>query len=221
MAEPPGALNHMKISILAVFAVLAAVPALAQDATLVSISGPVSILPEGAGRFVKAKGGEGLIYGDTVRVGAGGVAHLVLGDRGAVLLREESQLTLKGTARRTELAVSFGEFLIGLRRKLTKGQSFKVRTPAAVAAVRGTLFWGKSSKEDKSTAYAGFGHTVAVTAGGKTVLVEPGVTVTVPFGAVPADPVPSTVGLDYAKNFEIGGSLQDLGALAETDKLKK
>jgi hypothetical protein len=211
----------MKRLALAVLAAALAVPASAQDATLVKISGPVSVLAEGGRRFVKAKGGEELLYGDTVRVGKGGVAHLILADRGAVLLREESLLTLIGSPRRSVLAVKYGEFLIGLKKRLEAGQSFKVRTPAAVAAVRGTLFWGKSDKADQSTAYAGFGHVVAVTAQGKTVLVEPGKTVTVAFGSAPADAVPSTVGLEYANHFAIDGGVQSLGDLAETDKLGK
>lgn len=206
---------------LVVVSFLLAVTASAQDATLVKISGPVSILAGGGKRYAPAKGGEELLFGDTVRVGKGGVAHLLLADRGAVLLRDETLLTLQGSPARTTLAFKFGEFLIGLNQKLVRGQSFKVRTPAAVAAVRGTLFWGKSDKTDQSTAYAGFGHTVAVTAQGKTVLVEAGKTVTVVFGSAPADAVASTVGLDYAKNFMIDGSLQGAEALAETDKLKK
>lgn len=197
-----------------VLAALAA-PALAQDATVAKVSGPVSILAQGAKRFMAAKGGEQLLYGDVVRVGKGGVAQLTLKDRGAVLLREETLLTLQGTARNTRLSFDFGEFLIGLKAKLAKGESFRVRTPAAVAAVRGTLFWGKSEKADKSTTYAGFGHTIAVTAAGKTVVVGPGKTVTVAFEKAPSEPSPSTVGIDYAKNFAVDGSLQDLETLSE------
>lgn len=209
------------MQLLAAAVLLAAVSASAQDATLVQTSGPVSILAGGARRFSAAKGGEELLYGDTIRVGKGGLAHVILKDRGAVLLREETLLTLQGTPSRVSLSFKFGEFLIGLTKKLEAGQSFKVRTPAAVAAVRGTLFWGKSDKADQSTAYAGFGHTVAVTAKGKTVVVEPGKTVTVAFGSAPADPVASSVGLDYANSFMIDGSLRGIESLAETDKLKK
>lgn len=205
----------------AVLVAVLAVPASAQDAYLAKISGPVSVLPGGAKRYLAAKGGEELLFGDTVRVGKGGIAHLVLEGRGAVLLREETILTLQGTPRRAVLSFRFGEFLIGLSKKLEAGQSFKVRTPAAVAAVRGTLFWGKSDKADRSSAYAGFGRVVAVTAKGKTVLVEPGKTVTVAYGEAPADPAESAVGLDYAGNFAIDGSLEGVEALAETDKLKK
>jgi hypothetical protein len=201
---------------------LAAVAASAQDATLAKISGPVYYKTEGMEKFARAKGGEGLIYGDTVKTGKGGVAHLVLkDDRGAVLVREEAYLVLEGTPARTELNFGFGEFLIGLKKKLVKGESFRVRTPAAVAAVRGTLFWGLSKKDDKSSTYAGFGHTVAITARKKTVVLEPGKTIVIPFGQEPGEPTPSAVGLEYAANFAVDGSVQDLGALAETDKLKK
>ncbi len=202
---------------LALVLTLAATAASAQDATLAKMSGPVSILAQGAAKAVAAQGGEGLIYGDTIKVGKGGVAHLVLKDRGAVLLREESVMTLTGSPRATTLSFKFGEFLIGLSKKLEKRQSFRVRTQSAVAAVRGTLFWGKADKETKATTYAGFGHTVAVTAQGKTVLVTPGKTVVVPFGEAPADPAPSTVTIDYAKNFAINGDLQSLETLV-TDK---
>jgi hypothetical protein len=211
----------MKRFTLAVLAAALAAPAFAQDAVLARISGPVSVLAEGGKRFVKAGGGEQLLFGDTIRVGKGGIAHLTLGDRGAVLLREETLLTLQGSPRRAVLAVTFGEFLVGLRKKLEAGESFKVRTPAAVAAVRGTLFWGRSDKKDQSTTYAGFGSVVAVRARGKTVLVEPGNTVTVPFGEAPSDPAPSKVGLAYANNFAIDDGIQGLGDLAEVDKLGK
>ena len=197
-----------------------ALPVSAQDATLAKVAGEVFIVAPGSRKRLPAKGGESLIYGDMVRVGKGGVAHLTLGERGAVLLREETELTLQGSPARTVLNVPVGEFLVGLKRKLLRGEAFRVRTRAAVAAVRGTLFWGKSDAADKSTTYAGFGHTVAVTAQGKTVLVTPGKTVVVAFGAPPAEPVASTVGLDYAKKFEVDGSLEDLEALAEADKLK-
>ncbi len=207
----------MKTLVLALLATFSASLVCAQDATLAKISGPVSIRASGSTKYAKAKAGDSLIFGDTVKVGKGGIAHLTLKDRGAVLIREESVMTLQGSGQKTALSFRFGEFLIGLSKKLEAGQSFKVRTPAAVAAVRGTLFWGKSDKATKSSAYAGFGHTVAVTAKGKTVLVTPGKTVTVAYGEAPADPIASTVTLDFTKNFMIDESLQGAEKLATED----
>lgn len=193
---------------------LAALPAAARDAMLVKAKGKVWVKADGTEKFVKAKEGALLLYGDTVKVGKKSVAQLTLGPDAAVLLREETELLIGGSAGQTELDFSFGEFLIGLRKRLTARQSFCVRTPAAVAAVRGTLFWGLSHKKDKSTTYAGFGGKVRVEAQGQAVEVTPGKTVVVPFGAAPADPVPSTVTLDTAGKFMVDGSLQGLEVLA-------
>jgi hypothetical protein len=196
---------------------LAAAPAFAADAVLVKISGPVFLRPDGAPRDIRAKGGEELLYGDAIRTGAGGAAQLTIGDRGAVLVRENSAFIIQGDPQKTTLSFKFGEFLIGLRKNLEKGQSFRVRTPAAVAAVRGTLFWGKSD-EAKTTTYAGFGHTIAVTAKGKTVLVHAGETTSVPFGEAPAETKPSTISPSYAENFRVDGSLQGLEELVDMPK---
>lgn len=207
----------MNRSLLLVFAALAAAPSFAQDATLAKVSGPVFVRPSGAEKDIRAKGGEELLYGDAVRTGPGGVAHLLLGDRGAVLVRENSAFLLQGNARDTTLRFTVGEFLIGLRRRLEGGQTFKVKTPGSVAAVRGTLFWGKSD-EKKTSTYAGFGHTIAVTAKGKTVLVHAGETTTVPFGEAPSEIEPSAIPVSYTKNFAIDGSLQDLESLVDLPK---
>lgn len=200
-------------------AVLLAVPAAAQegDATLAKIAGHVTIGSAGSKTRHKAKGGEPLLYGDSIRTGPGAVAQVLLKDRGAVLIHENTSFVLSGTPRRTVLDFARGEFLIGLRQKLEKGMSFKVRTPAAVAAVRGTLFWGKSDK-DKTTTYAGFGHRIEVTALGKTVAVEAGQTVTVPFGGPPTDAKPHDIPLSYTERFHVDGGLQGLEALAELPK---
>lgn len=204
----------MRTLALLLAASLAAGPAVARDAVLVKAQGKVSVKAEGTEKFVPAKEGSLLLYGDTVRVGKRSVAQLTMGENAAVLLREETEFLIGGSAGQTELDFSFGEFLIGLRKKLTKNQSFRVRTPSAVASVRGTLFWGKSDKKDKSTTYAGFGGKVSVEAQGKTVEVMPGKTVTVAFGAAPAEPAASTVTLDYAGKFMVDGSLQGLETLA-------
>lgn len=202
----------MNRSFLAALALLIAAPALAADAVIAQASGPVFLLPQG-GKAVAAKGGESLLYGDSVRTGAGGVAQVVIGDRGAVLVRENTRFSLQGNPRRTTLAFSAGEFLIGLRRRLERGQSFRVRTPAAIAAVRGTLFWGKSDAE-RTTTYAGLGHEIAVTAKGKTVVVRAGETTTVALGKAPAAVTRHAIPLSYLDNFKVMGSLQGLESLA-------
>lgn len=191
-------------------------PAFAQDARLAKVSGPVSLRGFGRPAFVPAQGGEDLIFGDAVKVEKGGLAHVVFEDGAAVLLREECLLVLEGSEKGRTLAFEVGEFLVGLKKRL-RGTFFRVRTPAAVAAVRGTLFWGRSD-EAQATTYAGFGRTVEIMAQGKRVTLGAGETVTVRFGRAPSAPEPSKIPFAYAKKFAIGGSLQGVGALREKPK---
>lgn len=201
-----------------ILAAMLAVPGAAQtqearsDALLAKVSGHVTIAGAGSRTRYKARGGETLLYGDSVRTGPGAVAHVTLKDRGAVLIHENTFFVLGGNDRRVLLDFARGEFLIGLKKKLSRGMSFKVRTPAAVAAVRGTLFWGQSDK-DKATTYAGFGHRIEVTAKGKTVAVEAGQKVTVPFGGPPAQAEPHDIPAGFLQRFHVGGDLQELDKL--------
>lgn len=191
-----------------------AAPAFAADAVLVKLKGRVYVRAQGADKDILAKGGEELLFGDAVRTEKDAVAQVEIEGRGAVLLRGESAFKLEGTPANTLLRFRFGEFLIGVRKALGQGESFRVRTPAAVAAVRGTLFWGKSD-EAKTSTYAGLGHIIAVTGAGKTVTVRAGETVTVPLGAAPSEPKPHEIPMSYWNNFAVDGDIRGLGELMD------
>lgn len=188
--------------------------ALAQDATLKAVRGEVSIRGAGQRRYFKAKTGDTFIFGDSVRTGPGSIAQLVLEGGGVVLVRESSTLTLRGGSQAPFISFSLGEFLIGLKEKLGPKRSFRVGTPAAVAAVRGTLFWGKTDSSKEAT-FAGFGDEVVVTAQGKSVTLKPGETVSVPYGKAPPEPKAHAIKREYLKTFSVEGSLQGLEALID------
>lgn len=193
-------------------ALLLAAPAAAQDATLVSARGKVHLRADGEKRWLPAKTGDTLMFGDAVRTRAKAQAHLTFQDGAAVLVRESSEFTLKGSPDRVDLAFKTGEFLIGLTKKLGAGRSFRVTTPAAVAAVRGTLFWGLVESDGK-TSLAALENEVAVSAGGKTVVLKPGQKTVVAKNGSPSEPAPAGIPPEYPKNFAIDGSLQGLDAL--------
>ncbi len=200
--------------IVAAFILLSAAPLSAQDATLAAVMGKVSIRSEGEKRYLPAKTGDSLIYSDVVKTGPNSLAHIIFADGSAVLVKENSRLVLQGTPEKKVVSFSIGEFLVGIKRKFSTWQSFKVRTPSAVAAVRGTLFWGKVEK-DGSVQFAGLGHTVSVTAKGKTVLLKAGQKTSVTPGSQPAEPQPHDIPTSYAKTFAVGDSIQGLEALLE------
>ena len=185
----------------------------AQDARILALSGEVQVRAEGQGNFVPAKAGGALLFGDSVRTGAGAVAHISLQSGPIVLIREKSAMTLQGNPRKTTLSFTLGEFLIGIKQRLAARSAFRVRTPSAVCSVRGTLFWGKTD-EKKTTTYAGFENEVMITAQGRAVTLKPGQTLSVPYGKPPEEPKPHAIPAEYMKNFAVEGSLQGIDELA-------
>lgn len=108
---------------------------------VVHVSGDVTIEGSAGGRL--AKSGSALAEGDSVTTAAGAVVVIELPDGSRLKLRESSRLavTLQGPKSAvTEAALSFGSVFAKITKRLA-GQPFQVRTPTAVAAVRGTEFF--------------------------------------------------------------------------------
>jgi hypothetical protein len=181
----------------------------AADALLVRKSGPVQVRHKNAKRFVKAEAGAPLSFGDTVKTGAGAKAQILFTGGNAILIKESSTLRLNGKSSNILVNIPKGEFLIGIKQKLTRGQSFRVRTPAAVASIRGTLFWGLSDKDLNST-YACFESAVQITAKGQSVLLKPGEKTFIPYGKPPQAKEAANVPLDYMDTFAVDGSIEGL-----------
>ncbi len=194
-----------------IFFSAALAPALmASDAQLAAVQGKVTVKTGGASGY-EARKGDPLFYGDEIMTDKDALAHIVFKDGTAVLLKGGSDLTVKGKRGDTFLHFSVGEFLIGLKKKLSPGEKFRVQTPAAVAAVRGTLFWGLSDPATKDSTYACFEHRVEITAQGKTVALDPGQKVKIPYGQAP-ETVASAADIppDYVNTFKADGSLEGL-----------
>lgn len=185
----------------------------AADAQLASTSGKVSIKTGGAAPYA-ARQGDPLYYGDEVIAAPDALAHVVFKDGTAVLVKGGTTVALKGKKGDTLLDFSVGEFLIGLKKKLQAGERFRVQTPAAVAAVRGTLFWGLSDPATKDTTYACFESAIEITAQGKSVTLTPGQKVRIPFNQAPeAVASAADIPANYVDTFKVKDSLQGLEAL--------
>lgn len=129
------------IAILLAAAPLLAAEPKATSARLVHAAGDVTIESKDGGRL--GKSGAALAPGESVTTAAGAVAVIELPDGTRLKLRESSRLavTLPGpSAPTTEAFLSFGSVFAKVQKRLA-GQSFNVRTPNAVAAVRGTEFF--------------------------------------------------------------------------------
>ena len=159
--SPAGAYYNHRMRSLALAAVLAfpcgafaaetKAPA-APAARLIKVAGDVTIQTKDGGRL--AKGGEALASGDAVSTSEKATALIELADGSRLKLRESSRLALTlpdAKSPDTEAFLSLGSVFAKVRKRLA-GQDFRVRTPNAVAAVRGTEFFtafGRARGKDK------------------------------------------------------------------------
>ena len=137
----------------------------------------------------------------------GAKAQILFPDGSAILVKESTSLKISGKKGAVLARVPKGEFLIGIKKKLRKGESFRVKTPAAVAAIRGTLFWGLSDDELNST-YACFQHSIEIAARGKKVVLQPGEKTFIPYGKAPGKKEPADVPPDFMDTFEVDGTIE-------------
>ena len=112
--------------------------------------GRVDVIP--AGREAReAVLKDALVSGDAVRTGLNSHAMLQLGDRAVIRVQPGSHVEMRDifSAGRAGLYLDRGEVLAKISR-LQRGESFSVKTPVSVAAVRGTVFSVRYA-EEKST----------------------------------------------------------------------
>lgn len=145
-------------------------PAQAVEATVDFVHGSVNATPRPQARAVAVTAGSQLTEGTRLQVGGDGYVSVRLADGSVIKVQASSDVTLERMRRRTATGdTSLG---IGLQKgsmqstvtpKRTPGQRFDIRTPLAVASVRGTEF-DVSVAEDGDTATSVTQGVVAVRA---------------------------------------------------------
>lgn len=119
-------------------AALAAAPNPPAAGRLVKAQGDVTIESPSGGRL--GKDGAALAEGDAVSTAEGATALVELADGSRLKLRESSRLRIVVSGKSAELNLALGSVFAKVRKRLA-GENFLVRTPSAVAAVRGTEFF--------------------------------------------------------------------------------
>ena len=121
------------------------------DARITMVQGQVTVFARGGGEGVPAEEGTPLEEGDTVRTGSDGSAEVALSTNSVIDLSPDSVVTLSNLKpKQTLLDLDLGTLVAKLRWKGSPGWRLDVRTPTAVAAVRGTEF-GVSVQEGGET----------------------------------------------------------------------
>ncbi len=112
-----------------------------QFATVLKVTGDVSLRPSGEGEFTEAvKVGMGINIGDALKTGVDGfIAIIFSSDKSLLKVRQGSEIEIKDEYGTRTAKVSQGKVLA----EITPGvkTAFRVETPTSVASVKGTKFW--------------------------------------------------------------------------------
>ncbi len=185
----------MKTSALLV--VLLSVPTLtlAQGIKVTSLYPPAEVRSVSGAEFVKIDSGlPTLEIGDEVRTGPGGSMTLELPDGSYVVVSENTTLTIErfwGSDVRNLMRVVLGKARFFIQRWGGKPNPYRVSTPTALIAVRGTTFEVKVDSSQVTEVYCFDGRVTVETAGlsDREVVLDEGRKTLVRSGQYPLTPV--------------------------------
>lgn len=122
------------------------------EARLTEVKGEVTFYGAEQPEGLPAEKDAPIVAGDRIVTGPDSYAELALDAEHVIYLRENTDFTLTQTRKDSaELTLTLGSLLAKVR-KLVSGESLKVRTPTAVAAVRGTEFAVESAGDETHVA---------------------------------------------------------------------
>jgi len=148
-----------------------------------TLEGNVTAARTTAAQPVALKFKDDVFVNDRVVTGDRSLARLLLGGKAVVTVRERSALTITEVPGRSTVDLDSGKVAVAVAKdKMQPGEQIEVKTPTAVAAVRGTVFIAEVIRASASANNAQGGTTanfyvltgnVAVTSGTQTINVGP------------------------------------------------
>jgi len=137
-------------------------PAVAQKAGVVTtLEGNVTAARAAAAQPVALNFKDDVFVNDRVVTGDRSLARLLLGGKAVVTVRERSALTITEVPGRSTIDLDSGKIAVAVAKdKMRPGEQIEVKTPNAVAAVRGTVFVVEVIRASASAGNAQAGVTV-------------------------------------------------------------
>lgn len=190
--------NKLRIAVSVLLLVIGAtvVCGAAQMTVKVSgVEGTVEMKKTDAGQWAAVKNGDTVPVGGAIRTSAGSSCMLTWADGNALKVSALSALVVSAADRadngteKSTLDLKQGKVFAHVKKLQTADSKFELKTPTAVAGVRGTDMYGTM----EPGAGASFGVTegsVAVEAGGTEVMLDPGFSVAVDMSGALSDIVP-------------------------------
>lgn len=203
-------MKHVKLSLVPFLCSLAAIvwlnssTALAQDTygTMMIVKGDIKVASTKSGKTESGKVGFKVFAGDTIVSGSDSRAKIIMSDKNVLNISPDSKMTIakyennaaKDT-RNVELKVDYGKVRASVEQNYDgEKNKFNIRTPTAVAGVRGTDFIAGFNSATRQTTVVTFTGVVAVGTPGpngqiaNAVFVKPNQQTSVSEGKTPESP---------------------------------
>ncbi|MEI7972894.1 MAG: FecR domain-containing protein [Bdellovibrio sp.] len=166
------------------------------------VKGDVQVKAAKASQTVKAKVGQKVGPGDQINTGVDSRAKIVMADKNVLNISPESKIVIenytnnaKTGEKKVDLKVLEGKLRASVEQKYDdQKNTFQIRTPTAVAGVRGTDFITGFNVQTQVTSIVTFSGVVAVGTPGprggiaNPVMVQPGQTTSIESGKAPEAP---------------------------------
>ncbi|HET7342145.1 MAG TPA: FecR domain-containing protein [Methylomirabilota bacterium] len=126
---------------LAVLALASPAPAQAPRAGVVTtLQGTASVARQAAPESAPLRARDDVFVHDRISTGDQSLARILLGGKAVVTVREHSRLTITESASTSTIDIASGRIaLVVDKSRIQAGESVQIRTPNAVAAIRGTV----------------------------------------------------------------------------------
>lgn len=188
--------------------------------TMMVVKGEVKITNSKTGKTDAAKVGSKVHSGDTIASGADSRAKIVMSDKNVINISPDSKITIakyendpKKDSRNVELKVDYGKVRASVEQKYDgEKNKFNIRTPTAVAGVRGTDFVTGFNPRTQQTRIITFTGVVAAGQPGPSgqilnaVFVRPGMATNIDQGKPPEPPRPMPSDEMQRVETELGGA---------------
>ena len=200
-----------------------AVAAQVQKAGVVTtLEGNVTAARTTSAQPVALKFKDDVFVNDRVVTGDRSLARLLLGGKAVVTVRERSALTITEVPGRSTIDLDSGKVAVAVAKdKMQPGEQIEVKSPNAVAAVRGTVFVVEVIRASANAARAQSGVTVnhyvltgavALTVGGQSVNVNAGNYASVTGGVVSSGPMSAAMRANATRGLTTSGLPKVSGA---------
>src|SRR5205814_2965186 len=119
----------------------AAAPAQTPKAGVVTtVQGTATVARTSAPQPAPLKFKDDVFVQDRITTGDESIARILLGGKAVVTIRERSNLTITETATSSTIEIASGKIALSVNKDRVKpGESVEIKTPNAVAAIRGTI----------------------------------------------------------------------------------